>query len=118
MYIIRQLTIILGIACVGELIRAALPLPIPAGIYGFCILFICLMTGVVKLPQIKETSDYLVNNLMLFIIPTGVEFISYWDLISPQLLQFLIIGVLSTISVIFFTGKVADFVIDRKEDKN
>ena len=52
---IRQLLIILGISFAGEVLKYILPLPIPAGIYGMAILFIGLMTGLIKLEAVRET---------------------------------------------------------------
>ena len=45
---INQFLIILLISFLGEILKCLLPLPIPASIYGMIILFLGLMTKVIK----------------------------------------------------------------------
>ena len=49
---IKQLSIILLISFLGELIHYLLPLPIPASIYGLILLFVALLTGIVPLSAV------------------------------------------------------------------
>ncbi|RAZ95809.1 CidA/LrgA family protein, partial [Klebsiella oxytoca] len=44
---LKQFLIILVISFIGEVLKALLPLPVPASIYGMVILFVCLVTGVI-----------------------------------------------------------------------
>ena len=46
---VKQFLIIIGISLAGEILKYILPLPIPASIYGMAILFIALLTGIIKL---------------------------------------------------------------------
>lgn len=69
---IRQFLIILAISFIGELLKYVLPLPIPASIYGMAILFVCLMTGWIKLEAVKETGKFLIEIMPLMFIPAGV----------------------------------------------
>ena len=50
---LKQFLIILAISLLGEVLKELLPLPIPASIYGMVFLFILLLTGVIKLDQVK-----------------------------------------------------------------
>ena len=48
---LKQFLIILLISFIGEILKAVLPLPVPASIYGMAILFVCLVMaswGVLK----------------------------------------------------------------------
>ena len=54
---IFQFLRILGFCLAGELLHWLLPLPVPASIYGLVLLLLALKMGVVKLEQIKETSQ-------------------------------------------------------------
>ena len=49
MKLLRQFLIILAISFVGEALKYLLPLPVPASIYGMVILFVGLLTGLIKL---------------------------------------------------------------------
>ena len=50
---LRQFFIILGFSFAGEVLHALIPLQVPASIYGLVLLFIALMAGWIKLPQIR-----------------------------------------------------------------
>ena len=54
MKLVFQFARIMGFCLVGELLHWVLPLPIPAGIYGLVLLAAALLTGVVKLEQVKQ----------------------------------------------------------------
>ena len=49
---LKQFLIILLFSFIGEGLNYIIPLPVPASIYGLILLFIALMTGVVKLHHI------------------------------------------------------------------
>ena len=49
---LKQFLIILVISLIGELLNKLLPLPVPASIYGMVILFIGLLSGVIKLSNL------------------------------------------------------------------
>ncbi len=48
MKFLKQFMLILLISFIGEGLRALLPLPIPASVYGLVILLVALLTGVIK----------------------------------------------------------------------
>ena len=112
---IKQFMIIALLTFIGELLNLLLPLPVPASIYGMVLLFVCLMTGVIKLPQIEETADLLLNVMpILFISPT-VSVMSSVGLIKDDLFGVLLTCVVSTMVVMAVTGWVAQAVMKRSE---
>mgnify|MGYP003170808068 CR=1 FL=1 len=60
MKLLRQFLIILAISFVGEALKYLLPLPVPASIYGMVILFVGLLTGLIKLSWVKDAGKYLI----------------------------------------------------------
>ena len=54
-----QLGIILLFSLLGELLHALIPGPVPASIYGFVLLLVCLYTKVIKLEMVEEAADFL-----------------------------------------------------------
>ena len=52
MKILRQFVIILLISFLGELLKAALPLPVPASVWGLILMLAALKTGVLKLSHV------------------------------------------------------------------
>ena len=50
---VQQFSIILLISVIGELLKTFLPLPVPASVYGLIIMLVALLTGILKLDQVK-----------------------------------------------------------------
>ena len=51
---IKQLAIIILVCFAGEMIRYIVPLPVPGSIWGLVLMFILLVTGVVKLEKASQ----------------------------------------------------------------
>lgn len=111
---LRQMCIILLISAAGELLRGLIPLPIPAGIYGFALLFVLLCTGVLKLHQVAETADLLVEIMQIILLPACISLMDYWSELSGIIPELILICLVSTAAVMATTGKVSDLIIDRK----
>ena len=58
MKILRQFVIILLISFLGELLKAALPLPVPASVWGLILMLAALKTGVLKLSQVLMRQSF------------------------------------------------------------
>lgn len=76
---LRQLLMILIFSFIGEVLHAVIPIQMPASIYGLVLLFIALMTGLVKLPQVHEAARFLIEIMPLMFIPAGVGLIDSWE---------------------------------------
>ena len=110
---IFQFARIMGFCLAGELLHALLPLPIPSGIYGLVLLAAALLTGVVKIEQVKQTGDFLSSLFPLLFIPTAVGVMEVWDLISTNLIPIVIALVPVTWAVMAVAGKVTQKLMDR-----
>ena len=114
---LRQFGIILAVTCVGEIMKYFIPLPIPGSIYGLILMFVLLLTKVIKVDHVKETGEFLIEIMPLMSIPAGVGLITSWSQLQPFLVPLLVITVVSTFVVMIVTGKVTDFLISKKEGK-
>lgn len=83
---INQFLIILLISFLGEILKCLLPLPIPASIYGMIILFLGLMTKVIKLESVKETGKFLIEIMPIMFIPAGVGLMTTWGGFTANLI--------------------------------
>lgn len=113
----RQFGIILGVTCAGELMKYFLPLPVPGSIYGLLLMFVLLFTKVIKVEHVKDVGEFLIEIMPLMFIPAGVGLMSSWNDLQGFLVPLLVITVATTFIVVFVTGKVTDFMMDRKEKK-
>ena len=115
---IFQFARIMGFCLAGELLHALLPLPIPSGIYGLVLLAAALLTGIVKIEQVKQTGDFLSGLFPLLFIPTVAGVMEVWDLIRGNLIPIVIVLVPVTWLVMAVAGKVTQAVMDRREDND
>ena len=112
---IHQFLIIITISFIGELLSILLPFPIPASVYGLIIMLICLFTKIIKLNQIEETADWLILIMPLLFVPSAVSLINVADTLLQDILIISVITLVSTIVVMLVTGKIAQSIIERKE---
>lgn len=110
---LKQFLWILFFSFLGELLRFLIPLSIPGSIYGLVLLFLALMTGIVKLPQVKEASKFFIEIMPLVFIPAGVGLLTSWGVLQPILLPVAVIMVVSTVVVMVVSGWVTQFVVRR-----
>lgn len=120
MKLIRQFSIILAISLAGEALSFFLPLPVPAGIYGILLLLFLLITGLLKVNQIKEVSAFLIEIMPIMFIPAAAGLMQSYHLLAPSLIAYAVIIACSTVAVMAVSGLVTQHVIrlKNKEDKN
>lgn len=114
---LRQFMVILLVSFVGELLKYAIPLPVPASIYGLVILFILLETGVLKLGAVKETAVFLIEIMPLMFIPAGVGLMESWSDLSSMLIEVIVITLVSTVLVMGISGKVTELVLKHSANR-
>lgn len=112
---IRQFGIIVVISLIGEVLNYVIPLPVPSSIYGLIIMFLCLHFKIVKIEDVKETSIFLIEIMPLMFIPAAVGIIDSWGVISPNIIKYGIITIISTVLVMAVSGRVTQWVINRKK---
>ena len=113
---VRQFAVILTVSFLGEVLRAVLPLPVPASIYGLLLMLAALCLHIIPLHAVKDAGKFLVEIMPLMFIPAAVGLTESWGRISPILIELLIVTAVSTVFVMAVSGRVTQFVI-RKEQK-
>lgn len=108
---IFQFGIILAISFIGELLHYFIPAPIPSSIYGLVILFVCLMTRIIKLEWVKNAGKFLIDIMPLMFIPAAVGLMESWGVLKSSLIPVISITVVSTVLVMVVAGKVTQAVI-------
>ena len=97
MHLFKQLGIIFGICWISLLIEKLLPFTFPANVIAMILLVIFLLTGIVKLHQIKTVSDFLLGNMTILFIPTTVGLLNYVDILKANFVPIFVISVVSTL---------------------
>ena len=99
---IHQFLIIMSISFIGELL----------------ILLTCLFTGVIKLKDVEDVADWLILIMPVLFVPSAVSLMNVGDELLGDIVVIGVVLVVSTIVVMVTTGKVAQLIIERKENKN
>lgn len=108
---VYQIGIITGICFVSEVLYQLIPLPVPSNIYGLAILFTLLMTGIVKLEQVQEISDWLLAVMPILFISPSVKLMTSFDVIQGSVGRLLCVAFVSTIITMVVTGYVTQWII-------
>ena len=111
MQYLKQFGVILAFSLAGEILNRIIPLPIPASIYGIVLLFIALMTGIVKLEHVDKAGTFLIEIMPVMFIPAAVGLVEAWGIISRSAVAFIITTAVSTIIVIACAGLATQAVI-------
>ncbi len=114
---IKQFGIIMMVTFLGELIKYFVDLPIPASIYGICLMLILLMTKVIKLEQVQETGAFLIEIMTVTLIPITVGLIVSWNQLKEMLVPLLVTSIITTVLVMVVSGHVVQFLINSKNRK-
>lgn len=117
MKVFFQFGIILAISFLGELLHYFIPVPIPASIYGLVILFVCLMTRIIKLDMVKDAGKFLIDIMPLMFIPAAVGLMESWGVLKSSLIPVISITVVSTVLVMAVAGRVTQAVIRKMRNK-
>jgi holin-like protein len=115
MKFLKQFLIILAISLIGEILKSVLPFPIPASIYGMVLMFVLLLTGVIKLDQVRDAGKFLIEIMPVMFIPAGVGLMASWNVLQPVLLPVSIITVITIFTVMGATGFVSQVIIKKSK---
>ena len=108
---IRQFAVIITVCFIGEVLQKYIPLPVPASIWGLLLMFVSLRTKIFPLKAVDTTSDFILAIMPLLFVPSTVALITAGPTLKKYGIQFLIIGVVSTIVVFGVTGIVTQAII-------
>lgn len=106
---------ILAFCFLGEVLHAVLPLPVPASVYGLVLLLAAMITGVVKLEQVKETGTYLTGIFPLLFVPAAAGIMELWAEMGQLLLPILIAILPVTVLVMAAAGRTTQALTARSK---
>lgn len=95
MKILKQILIIFSVCVAGAL--AGEYIPFPSSILSLLILLVLLVSGIIKTRHIKETSEFIIENMAFFFIPAGVKIIEHFNEFSESIIPILCIVIITTV---------------------
>lgn len=95
MKLLIQLAIVSGICLGCEGIASILPFSFPASVMALIVVFLLLLTKLIKLEQIDTVAHFLLQHIPLLFIPVTSSIMNYWGIISDIFLPFFFICVVT-----------------------
>ena len=117
MKLIREVLWIIFFTFVGEILNASLPLPVPAGVYGLILMLIFLMRGIIRLDEVEQAGNFLLETMSIMFLPAAVGSMTVSKLLLPVLFPYMVIILFSTFLVMAVTGLSAEFILRKTESK-
>ena len=115
---VRQFCHILAITFVAELLRLAIPAPIPASVYGMTILFVALKFRLIKLEEIETVGGMLLALMPLSLVPAAVGLVDSWSeirrLLAPGLIL-IVFGTLFTLVCASYAARATRAVAEKRK---
>ncbi|MCM1294166.1 MAG: CidA/LrgA family protein [Muribaculaceae bacterium] len=106
-----QVFVIMFFVFLGEILGYIIPLPIAGSIYGLVLLFIALVTGVVKLSWVADVADWLHGVMPLFFVAPAVAVIDVWPEIADVWWKLVLLLIAAYVITMIATGLTADRLI-------
>ena len=114
---LKQIAIILAVSFAGEALHSIIPLPVPGSIYGLLLMLALLVSGVVKVHDVKTVGDWLITLMpIMFVAPTA-GLISGFDSYSGFIIPIIVIVLVTTPLTMVVTGKTAEGLMRIEERK-
>lgn len=111
---LSQCAYIFGFTFLGEVCHALLPLPIPAAIYGLCLLFLALCVGLVKPEQVSGVSKFLIAVMGILFVAPGVNLMDSVALLRGNLVGIVVVVLASTVVVFAAAGLITQWILGRE----
>lgn len=115
---LRQFCIILLVSALGEGLHIFLPIPVPASVYGLVLMLGALTSGILKVEQVEDAADFLVEIMPVMFVPAGVGLLEAWGDLQSILFPVVIITILTTVIVMVVTGRSTQFVLRKNKGGN
>lgn len=99
-----QIGVVFLICIIGELISKLLPFVFPGSVIAMLVLFVLLFFGILKTEHIKDKTDFMLNNMAFFFIPSSVGIINYYSNIKSVIIPFVFICIITTLITFLATA--------------
>lgn len=116
---LAQFGVIMIFVFVGEVLGHLIPLPIAGSIYGLVLLFLALVTGIVKLSWVEDVATWLHGIMALFFVAPAVAIMDIRGDIAGIWPMLVLLLVITYFVSMITTGVTAQALIkDRKKTKD
>ena len=121
--ILKQLALIIAFTLVGNLLSYLISLTgfgFPGSLLGMILLFIFLLTGLVKVDSIHDVGQFFIDNMGIFFVPASIAILQQLQLISTIWWKLLIIilgAFLISFTATYYAVKLTLYLQDKHRQK-
>ena len=108
MQVIIGFFIILAHLVAGNLISTLIGGFIPGSVVGMVLMFISLLTGIVKDYQIRTVATFLTDNMTMFFLPAFMGIMDLWGIIRMNIVAWVVVVAASTLMVLLSAAFTQD----------
>lgn len=91
MKLLIQFGIVFGICWIGEVIASMLPFTFPSSVISMILLLLLLLSRYLKTDHIRQKSDFLLQNMAFFFIPSGVAIMDRLEFLQGSILKIVLV---------------------------
>ncbi|SCZ80806.1 CidA/LrgA family protein [Acidaminobacter hydrogenoformans] len=88
---------------------------IPGSILGMLLLFVLLLTGVVKMEWLSPVTSVFLKHMSFFFIPLGVGLLGAADLIAPIWVEMTLLLIVSNLAVMLGVGWIVQWLAGKEK---
>ncbi|EHK89688.1 CidA/LrgA family protein [Aggregatibacter actinomycetemcomitans] len=110
----RSLLLLYFMLYLGGLIAHFVPVGIPSSIWGLLLLFMCLITRIIKIEWVMFFSNLLIRYMALLFVPVSVGIIKYSGLLMDKMKELLLPNIISTCIALVVIGLFSDYLFSLK----
>jgi holin-like protein len=118
MKFMKQLSVILAVSFIAELMEYMIPLPVAASVYGLLLMLLGLVTKVIPLEKVEGAADFLVEIMPILFVPPTVSIMTSVEAMKQMMVPLCVISVVSTILIMTVTGRTAQAILRAGRRKN
>lgn len=108
MQVIIGFFIILVHLVAGNLLSTLIEGLIPGSVIGMVLMFISLLTGIVKDHQVRTVATFLTDNMTMFFLPAFMGIMDLWGIIKMNILAWVVVVLASTLMVLLSAAFTQD----------
>lgn len=107
MNLLRQAALLFALCVAGELLSALTGGALPGNVLGMVLLLLLLLTGLLRPNAVEQISDFLLNNMAIFFLPSTLGILRIYRQIESELVKLTLICVATT----FLTAASAGWTV-------
>lgn len=109
-----QLCLLWAIYAACDWLVRAIGLPLPGNVVGVAVLFLLLLSGIVKLPHVQDAADFLLKHLVFFFVPVAVGLMDFGQVFVEHGVVLLLAIVASAVIPLLAVGLVSQALERRR----